>query len=89
VDLFAYIIGLVVGGAIIGVIARLVVPGRQRIGILRTILAGIAGSALGGLVFWAVDENAEDHTYIGFAIAVAIAAVIVWLLSGARRDKDG
>ena len=69
-------------------LARLIVPGRQRIGILRTILAGIAGSAIGGLIFWVVDENAEDHTYIGFAIAVAIAAVLVWLLSGARRDRD-
>jgi uncharacterized membrane protein YeaQ/YmgE (transglycosylase-associated protein family) len=85
VDALAFIIGLIIGGLIIGVIARLVIPGRQPIGILRTILAGIAGSAIGGLIFLAVDENAEDHTLIGFAIAVACAAVLVWLMAGAGR----
>ena len=88
-DVLAYIIGLIIGGLIIGVIARLVIPGRQPIGILRTILAGIGGSAIGGLIFYAVDENAEDHAVIGFAIAVACAAVLVWLLAGAgRRSAD-
>jgi uncharacterized membrane protein YeaQ/YmgE (transglycosylase-associated protein family) len=86
-DVLLYIIGLIIGGAIIGVLARLVIPGRQPIGILNTILAGIAGSFLGGIIFWAVDENAKDHSVIGFAIAVACAALIVWFISrGSRRE---
>jgi uncharacterized membrane protein YeaQ/YmgE (transglycosylase-associated protein family) len=86
-DVLVYIIGLIIGGLIIGVIARLVIPGRQPIGLLRTILAGIGGSAIGGLIFWAVDKNAEDHTLVGFAIAVACAALLVWLMAGAGRRR--
>jgi uncharacterized membrane protein YeaQ/YmgE (transglycosylase-associated protein family) len=87
-DLLAFIALAIVGGAIIGVLARLVIPGRQPIGILNTIMAGIAGSLIGGLLFRAIDKNAEDHGVIGLAIAVACAAVIVWFMSrGTRRDR--
>lgn len=87
-ELLGFIILTIVGGAIIGVLARLVIPGRQPIGILNTILAGIAGSVIGGLIFRALDEDAEDHTVIGFAIAIACAALIVWFISrGTRRDR--
>lgn len=41
---------MVIGGAIIGALGRLVVPGPNPIGFVRTVLAGWAGSFLGGLV---------------------------------------
>jgi len=45
-----YIIILIVIGLIAGAIARLLVPGRDSIGLLGTILLGIVGSFLGGFI---------------------------------------
>ena len=43
-------IGFIVAGLIIGALARLITPGRQRIGILWTLLLGLAGSVIGGTI---------------------------------------
>jgi uncharacterized membrane protein YeaQ/YmgE (transglycosylase-associated protein family) len=42
------ILGWMVAGLIIGAVARLLVPGRQGIGILLTIVLGIVGAFIGG-----------------------------------------
>jgi uncharacterized membrane protein YeaQ/YmgE (transglycosylase-associated protein family) len=81
-DILWLIVVAIISGGIIGALARLIIPGRQPIGILSTILAGIAGAILGGLIFTALDKNAEDHQVIGFAVQVACAALIVWFLAG-------
>ncbi|MEJ2868511.1 GlsB/YeaQ/YmgE family stress response membrane protein [Actinomycetospora sp. OC33-EN08] len=44
------IIVWIVFGLVVGFIARALVPGKDNIGILRTILLGIAGSVVGGLI---------------------------------------
>ena len=41
------ILGLIIIGIIIGVVARLVMPGRQHIGMLMTVLLGIGGAIVG------------------------------------------
>lgn len=44
------ILGWMLFGLIIGALARLVVPGRQRMGLLMTMLLGIVGSFVGGFL---------------------------------------
>lgn len=44
------ILGLIIVGLIAGLIARLVIPGKQSMGILMTILLGIVGSFVGGFL---------------------------------------
>jgi len=44
------IVSIIVIGLIAGALARLVVPGRQDISNLRTIVVGIAGSFVGGFL---------------------------------------
>jgi uncharacterized membrane protein YeaQ/YmgE (transglycosylase-associated protein family) len=39
----------IVFGFVIGLLARALMPGRQKIGIIKTTLLGVAGSLLGGL----------------------------------------
>jgi uncharacterized membrane protein YeaQ/YmgE (transglycosylase-associated protein family) len=51
--LFA-ILGWIVFGFVIGIIARFLVPGRQPMGFLATALLGVVGSLAGGLVAWLV-----------------------------------
>ncbi|HVT30590.1 MAG TPA: GlsB/YeaQ/YmgE family stress response membrane protein [Lacipirellulaceae bacterium] len=45
-----HILGWIVFGLIVGAIARLLMPGRQPMGIILTILLGIAGSFFGGWI---------------------------------------
>ena len=54
-----YVLGLVVGGLVIGALARLLVPGRQPLGCLGTLAVGIGGSLLGGLVGRALFDRRE------------------------------
>lgn len=78
----SYLIWLVVSGLIIGALARLVVPGRQPIGLIGTAVLGIAGSFVGGLVFWALSDHPGKHPVVGFLVAVACAAALIWLFVG-------
>jgi uncharacterized membrane protein YeaQ/YmgE (transglycosylase-associated protein family) len=83
-ELIAYLFWLAVSGLIVGALARLLVPGRQKIGLLATALLGIAGSFVGGLIFWEVADKPGKHPTVGFLVAVACAALFVYLYSGRR-----
>lgn len=76
------IVGLVIGG-----LGRLVVSGRQDIGLLETALFGIVGSLLGGIVA----NDVLDVGWLGqFLTAVIFAAVLVMLFesnSGRSRPR--
>ena len=81
-SLFWYgVVGLVIGG-----LARLVVSGRQEMGLVETALCGIAGSLLGGIIA----NDVLDVGWIGqFLTAVIIAALLVMLVSsGSRRGAS-
>jgi uncharacterized membrane protein YeaQ/YmgE (transglycosylase-associated protein family) len=64
------LIGLVVGG-----LARLIVPGRQHIGLILTILIGIVAALLGGIITTALIGT--GHAVISFIVALVAAAVLV------------
>ena len=65
-------IGFLVAGIIIGLLARLILPGRQRIGLLWTLALGIAGSLIGGTIANALNSgDIWELNFIGFVAAVA------------------
>lgn len=72
------IISAILIGTLIGVLGRLVVPGRQHIGILWTIVVGIAAAFLGtalAAAFGVADTNGVDWIEWLFQIALAAAGV--------------
>jgi uncharacterized membrane protein YeaQ/YmgE (transglycosylase-associated protein family) len=73
------LIGLVIGG-----LGRFLVPGRNHIGILFTILIGIVGALAGGSV--TRELLGAGHDVISFVVSLVIAAVLVALASGAGRS---
>ena len=75
------IIGLVILGAIFGILARLLVPGRNPIGLIMTVLVGIVGAVGGGYIGSAIGTA----LWVSWVIGIVIAAVLVALLSGFRR----
>jgi len=88
-ELITFIIWLCVIGLIIGAIARLLVPGRQAMGLVGTALAGIAGSFVAGVIFWALADKPSKHPTLGFVLAVICAAAIVYFVAGPRRGVFG
>jgi uncharacterized membrane protein YeaQ/YmgE (transglycosylase-associated protein family) len=73
-------------GVIIGVLGRLVVPGRQRIGLLMTLLVGIVAALLGTTVASALDvADTRGVDWIELAIQIGFAGGGVALLSGVRN----
>jgi uncharacterized membrane protein YeaQ/YmgE (transglycosylase-associated protein family) len=68
------LIGFLVAGLIIGLLARLILPGRQRIGLLWTLALGVAGSLIGGTIAVALDTgDYGELNIIGFVAAVAVS----------------
>jgi uncharacterized membrane protein YeaQ/YmgE (transglycosylase-associated protein family) len=65
-------------GLVIGVIARVVIPGSAPMGILGTILIGIVGAIAGGYLAGAVFEETPGVDWIA---SILVAALLVWLLS--------
>lgn len=51
-DTVWFVITTVIGGAIIGGIAQLLIPGKATIGKGLTVLAGIVGMLLGSFIYW-------------------------------------
>ncbi|WP_327686435.1 GlsB/YeaQ/YmgE family stress response membrane protein [Streptomyces sp. NBC_00467] len=82
------IITAIVIGIIIGVLGRLVLPGRQHIGILWTITVGIAAALIGTALAGALgvaDTNGPD--WIEWLIQIALAAVGVAALDRAMARR--
>ena len=80
-------IGFLVAGLIISLLARLILPGKQRIGLPLTLLLGIAGSVIGGVIANLLRSgDIFELNVIGFVVAV-ISAVV--LLAVAERAGIG
>ena len=75
---------LALTGLIIGALGRLVLPGRQDIGLLATALVGIGASLLGGIL-----ANLFDVGWlIQFLVAVALAAIGITLFPQSERRRS-
>lgn len=82
------IVSWIVFGLLAGAVARLVVPGRQRIGCLATIAVGIVGALIGGLAGEVLlgDDDTRFRWDLGpFLLAVAGAAVLLLALQALSR----
>ena len=77
--MFWTIVGWVVFGLVVGFIARALVPGRDDIGVWRTIALGVIGSVLGGVVFGLLTVGFRGFQPAGW-IGSVIGAVVVLLL---------
>lgn len=76
-------IGFIVAGIFIGILARLILPGRQRIGIAMTILAGLLGSIAGGLIAsWLGTGGIWELNFLGFVCAIGAAVLFVAAAEG-------
>jgi len=82
------IITAIIIGAIIGALGRLVLPGRQPIGILLTIGVGIVAAIIGTAIAQGVGVATTDGVdWIELVFQIALAAVGVGAVAALRRGR--
>jgi uncharacterized membrane protein YeaQ/YmgE (transglycosylase-associated protein family) len=82
-------IGFIVAGLIIGALARLIKPGKQNLNLLWTLLLGLAGSVIGGVIANLIGTgDIFELNVIGFIVAVIASVLLIGVAEGmANRNK--
>ena len=88
------IVSLIIVGLIAGALARLLVPGRQDISILMTIVLGIVGSFIGGFLGYLIFHKdasggfVQPSGIIGSVIG-AVIVLLIWTRTSGNRAVRG
>ena len=81
-------IGFIVAGLIIGALARLLKPGKQNLGLLWTLLLGLAGSVIGGLIANLLGTgDIFELNVLGFVMAVIASVLLVGAAEGMAGSR--
>jgi uncharacterized membrane protein YeaQ/YmgE (transglycosylase-associated protein family) len=71
-------IGFIVFGLVVGLLARLLVPGRQELSVWMTLLLGVIGSVIGGVVANALGTgDIFELNFLGAVVAIAASVVLI------------
>lgn len=82
------IIGFLVAGLIIGALARLFRPGRQHLSLLMTLLLGVVGSVIGGVVANLLGTgDIFELNVLGFIVAVIAAVLLIGVAEGMSSGR--
>jgi uncharacterized membrane protein YeaQ/YmgE (transglycosylase-associated protein family) len=68
----------IVVGIVVGLVARLLLPGRDQMSLGKTVLYGAGGAFLGGLIGRVVGLSSLVPS---LALAVAVAMVLIWFFT--------
>jgi uncharacterized membrane protein YeaQ/YmgE (transglycosylase-associated protein family) len=81
-------IGFLVAGLVIGVLARLIKPGKQNLSILATLLLGIVGSLIGGFIAQIFNTGSIwELNFLGFVLAVVAAILLIGVAEGLSSGR--
>ena len=83
------ILGLIAVGLVIGALARLLKPGRQRMSILATLLLGVAGAVIGGLIAdWLDVGSITELNFWGFLFALLVAVLLIGVVEAVSAGRN-
>jgi uncharacterized membrane protein YeaQ/YmgE (transglycosylase-associated protein family) len=83
-------IGFIVAGLVIGALARLVKPGKQNLGLIATLLLGLAGSVIGGVIANLLGTgDIFELNVLGFIVAVVAAVLLIGVAEGLAGRRKG
>ena len=82
-------IGFIVAGLVIGALPRLIKPSKQNLSLIATLLLGLAGSVIGGVIASALGTgDIFELNVLGFIVAVVAAVLLIGVAEGvAGRSK--
>ena len=76
-------IGFLVAGLVIGILARVIMPGKQHLNIAMTLLLGLAGSLIGGGIANLLGTGSIwELNVLGFVAAVVAAVLLIGVFEG-------
>ena len=83
-------VGAIILGVVAGYIGRLLMPGRDKMGFIMTVLLGLAGSVVGFLVFTELLGIGDDQMFdLGGLIGAIIGVMVLLLLYRlVLKDKE-
>lgn len=82
------IIGFIVAGLIIGGLARLFKSGKQDLSLVATLLLGLAGSVIGGIIANLLGTGSIfELNVLGFIVAVIAAVLLIGVFEGAASRR--
>lgn len=82
-------IGFIVAGLVIGVLARLIKPGRQNLGLLATLGLGLVGSVIGGSIAAAIGTgDIMELDMLGFICAVVAAFLLIGVAEAIAPKRE-
>ncbi|HLV56767.1 MAG TPA: GlsB/YeaQ/YmgE family stress response membrane protein [Actinotalea caeni] len=84
------IIGTIIFGAVIGILARLIKPGRQNISMVATVVIGIIGAVVGYFLAALIGVEATDGIdWIRWIISIVVAIIVLGIYLGMSGRKGG
>lgn len=84
------IIGAIVVGLIVGALARLIMPGKQNIGVIMTVLLGAIGSFLGTWLTYKLGYSNQNGGFevIPFLVGIIVAIVLIAAYLGITGKRN-
>ena len=76
-------------GLVVGLIARALYPGPQKMGFLATMVLGVIGSLVGGFISWMMGYDPQDGAFqgAGWILSIIGALIVVWAALYLQRDR--
>ncbi len=88
------ILSWIVIGFIVGLIARVILPGRQNLGFWKTTGLGVAGALLGGLISWlftggyvATESAFAARAWPGWILSTLCAIFLLWIATRSSSTR--
>ena len=78
------ILGYILVGLIVGLLARMLVPGRDPIGLLGTLLLGVVGAVLGG---WLAGAFFKETSGVDWLASIGVAVLLLLLVRSSSRRR--
>lgn len=77
------IIGFLVFGLFVGAVARLIKPGKQNLSLVMTLVLGVIGSLIGGVVASALGTgDIMELNWLGAIVAIIAAVLLIGVAEG-------
>jgi uncharacterized membrane protein YeaQ/YmgE (transglycosylase-associated protein family) len=76
----------IVAGAIIGALARLIMPGKQNMSIVATVGLGVVAAVVGGILWEAIFPNNDGIAWIG---SIIVALGLLWIYGAIAGRRTG
>ena len=82
------IIGFLVFGLVVGALARLIKPGRQNLSLMATLLLGVVGSVIGGIIASFLGTGSiMELNILGSIVAIISAVLLIGVAEGMSGGK--